>query len=134
MGKRAAKRRENFLGVLAMSRQSDELVIIVKTYDLIKWSCEHTSKFPRNFRFVLGDRIERNLLDILEWLIEAKYSKERIERLTKVNLRLEILRHELRLAKDLQCLRVNSYLFASQLVDEIGKLLGAWIRTSRGAS
>jgi hypothetical protein len=27
---------------------------------LILWSCNHTGKFPRNHRFVLGERIERN--------------------------------------------------------------------------
>ena len=35
--------------------------MITKTYDLILWSCNHTSRFPRNHRFVLGERIERNL-------------------------------------------------------------------------
>ena len=29
--------------------------MITKTYDLILWSCNHTSKFPRNHRFVLGE-------------------------------------------------------------------------------
>ncbi len=54
------------------SRKQEELEIIVKTYDLMKWCCEHTSKFPRNYRFVLGERIERNLYDILEWLIAGR--------------------------------------------------------------
>jgi hypothetical protein len=35
----------------------EELVVITKTYDLILWSCHHTGKFPRNHRFVLGERI-----------------------------------------------------------------------------
>ncbi|MCU0718087.1 MAG: four helix bundle protein [Pirellula sp.] len=48
------------------NRKQEELVIIVKTYDLMKWCCDHTSKFPRNYRFVLGERIERNLFEILE--------------------------------------------------------------------
>src|SRR5258708_4791183 len=43
-----------------------ELTFITKTYDLILWSCNRTSKFPRNHRFVLGERIERNLYDVLE--------------------------------------------------------------------
>ena len=47
-----------------------ELTVITKTYDLILWSCNHTSKFPRNHRFVLGDRIERNLFNLLETLIQ----------------------------------------------------------------
>jgi len=41
--------------------RDEELTIITKTYDLILWSCNHTSWFPRNHRFVLGERMERNL-------------------------------------------------------------------------
>jgi len=40
--------------------------VITKTYDLILWSRNHTSKFPRNHRFVLGERFERNLYGLLE--------------------------------------------------------------------
>ena len=32
-------------------KANEELVVIAKTYDLILWSCNHTSKFPRNHRF-----------------------------------------------------------------------------------
>ena len=37
--------------------EHEELTVITKTYDLILWSCNHTSKFPRNHRFVLGELI-----------------------------------------------------------------------------
>ena len=40
--------------------------MITKTHNLILCSCNHTSKFPRNRRFVLGERIERNLYGLLE--------------------------------------------------------------------
>ncbi len=56
--------------------------MITKTYDLILWSCNHTSKFPRNHRFVLGERIERNLYGLLETLIAAKYTRNRQRLLT----------------------------------------------------
>ena len=46
-----------------------ELVVITKTYDLILWSCNHTSRFPRRHRFVLGERLERSLYDLLETLM-----------------------------------------------------------------
>ena len=51
---------------MAERKRHEELVVITKTYDLILWSCNHTGKFPRNHRFVLGERIERNLYDLLE--------------------------------------------------------------------
>src|SRR5471032_1848980 len=58
---------------MAHMKQNNELNVITKTYDLILWSCNHTSKFPRNHRFVLGERIERNLYGLFETLIDAKY-------------------------------------------------------------
>ena len=109
-------------------RRTDELIVITKAYDLILWSCNHTGKFPRNHRFVLGERIERNLYDLLEILIRAKYTKQRQELLEQANLVLEILRFQMRLAKDLQCLEVQSYGFAAKAIDEIGKLVGGWLR------
>jgi len=111
-------------------REHEELVVITKTYDLVLWSCHHTGKFPRNHRFVLGERIERTLYDLLETLIRAKYTRQRQELLAGANLTLEILRFQMRLAKDLQCLRVDSYGFATKAIDEIGRLVGGWLKTS----
>ena len=106
-------------------KKNQELIVITKTYDLILWSCNHTSRFPRNHRFVLGERIERNLYNLLETLIRAKYTKQRQRLLEDANLMLEILRFQMRLAKDLQCLKINSYGFASNAINEIGRLIGA---------
>lgn len=112
-------------------KRNEELVIITKTYDLVLWSCQHTGRFPRQHRFVLGERLERNLYALLETLIQAKYSSERKPLLDAANLKLELLRFQIRLAKDLQCLQVKSYAFASKQIDEIGKLVGGWLRSDR---
>jgi 23S rRNA-intervening sequence protein len=109
--------------------ETQELTVITKTYDLILWSCNHTSKFPRNHRFVLGERIERNLYNLLETLIRAKYTKQRQRFLEDANLNLENLRFQMRLAKDLQCLKLNGYGFATKAIDEIGRLIGGWLRS-----
>lgn len=112
-------------------KKGEELVIITKTYDLILWSCNHTSRFPKQHRFVLGERLERSLYDLLETLIQAKYSRERTPLLNEANLKLEILRFQVRLAKDLECLQVKSYAFAAKQLDEIGKLVGGWLRSGK---
>ena len=52
-------------------KKQEELVVITKTYDLILWSCNHTGRFPRQHRFVLGERLERTLYDLLETLIQV---------------------------------------------------------------
>ena len=55
-------------------KKEQELVVITKTYDLILRSCNHTSHFPRNHRYDLGERIERHLYGLPETLIQAKYT------------------------------------------------------------
>src|SRR5215510_1439530 len=110
--------------------RAPELTVITKTYDLIVWSCQHTSRFPRNHRFVLGERIERHQYDLRETLIRARYTRQRQALLEQANLTLEVLRFQMRLAKDLQCLRVKSYAFAGKAVDEIGRLVGGWLKSS----
>ena len=112
-------------------KKDQELTVITKTYDLILWSCNHLSQFPRNHSFVLSERIERNHYGLLETLIAAKYTKNRQRLLEDANLSLEVLRFQMRLAKDLQCLKVESYGFAAKSIDEIGRLVGGWFR-SRG--
>lgn len=109
----------------------DELPVIVKTYDLILWSCNHTARFPRNHRFVLGERIERRLYSLLETLLEAKYQRERVQLLETANRHLEILRFQIRLAKDLQCLKLSGYEFASRAIDELGRMIGGWARKGK---
>jgi hypothetical protein len=35
---------------------------VTKAYDLLLWLINHVGKFPRSHRFVLGDRIESQIL------------------------------------------------------------------------
>ena len=56
---------------MAYRKDYEELTVITKTYDLTLWPWYHTGKFPRNHRFVLGERIELNLYNLLETLIRG---------------------------------------------------------------
>jgi hypothetical protein len=71
---------------------------------------------------------------LLETLLRAKYSKQRQPLLEQANLTLEILRFQMRLAKVLQCLHVESYAFAAKAIDEIGKLVGGRLKCGGGDS
>ena len=65
--------------------------------------------------------------------IQAKYNRERGLLLSEANLKLEVLRFQMRLAKDLQCLQVKSYAFAAKQIDEIGRLVGGWLKSGRAS-
>jgi hypothetical protein len=102
------------------------MIVSFNTCDFIVWPCQHTTKFPRNQRFTLGERIERNLYALLETLLRAKYSREWQAHLQEANLMLEILRFQMRLAKDLQCPRVDSYGFAVSPLGRDRQWVGGW--------
>jgi hypothetical protein len=112
-------------------RSQQELPIIRAYYDFVLWLSPKIAKFPRDRRFVLGERIERQLYAILEDLIRAKYRKDRKSILEQVNLGLEILRFQLRLAKDLRCLSLKSYGLASEKMVDVGRQVGGWQKQAR---
>jgi len=104
--------------------------VVEKHYQLILWMLPKIANFPKDQRFLLADRIERILLDILEMLIEAVYSKNKREILIKVNLKLDLLRFMMRIAKDMKYVNINAYDFFCQSSIEIGKMVGGWMRVS----
>jgi hypothetical protein len=84
-------------------------------------------------RFLLGDHIQTTVLEVTEGIVEATYSAQTEPILRRVNLALEKLRLLFRLAKDLRYLDLRRYEFAARSIDEIGRLIGGWIKAGRAA-
>jgi len=107
--------------------------IVEKMYELNVWLLQRVSKFPKDQRFILGDRLANKGLDIQDKLIEAALTKKGDEKsgvLNEVNLELEQFRYLLRLANDQKCMSRESWFFCSKNLLEIGKMLGGWIKNS----
>ena len=61
-----------------------DLPIIQEAHDLLLWYLPILQKLPRNCRYTLGARIENGLYDLHAGLIKARYNRERIARLEKL--------------------------------------------------
>ena len=105
-----------------------EIPAVTKLYDIILWLLPQVEKFPRDCKFTIGDRIVNNLLDSLETLIEAVYTKERQHLLRKLNLHLEKLRYLVRVSKDVRALSLKKYEYVFGEINELGKMIGGWMR------
>ncbi|BBD55732.1 unknown protein [Planktothrix agardhii NIES-204] len=106
----------------------EELPIIQKTYDLIKWYVPILNRLPKDHKFMLGDRMINCLYDILETLILARYSAEKLSYLESLNSQLDILRYQTRMLLDFQLISLDRYEFAGQQINDIGTDLGGWIK------
>ena len=109
-----------------------ELTVLTHVYDLLLWLIPATGRFPKNQRYLLGERIENQLLDVLDLLISARYSKEKADILRSCNLKLEQFRYLLRLCKDLRLFDLRRYEYAAGKVEEIGRQVGGWQKHETG--
>jgi four helix bundle protein len=108
----------------------EELPIFVKWIDFLKWLFLTTDKFPKKARFTFAERINNLALDIVGDLIEARYTKNKVHHLKAANLRLEKLRVLLRICYESQFLSHKGHEHAMYSINEVGKMLGGWMRTS----
>jgi len=108
------------------SRASDELIAITKAYDLAREVTHRVLKYPRSHRFVLGDRTLAAAYDVLDLLVAAKYSREKVGYLDRANLSLERMRFQVRLAHDERIMSTAQYETLARLIDEVGRLIGGW--------
>ena len=106
----------------------NDLPVIQKTYDLIKYYIPILNRLPKNHKFALGDRIIAELYNLLEGLITAQYSGEKLNLLKALNGKLSILRYQTRLLHDFKLITTKRYQFITQQLNEIGKNLGRWIK------
>lgn len=98
-------------------------------HDLLLWIIPQLDKFPRSRRFTLGERIETGLLEVLELLVEAAYTRNKDASLRRANLKLEVVRHLWRLAHELKVMATRQYEHGARLLDDLGRQIGGWLRS-----
>ena len=103
--------------------------IFTRTYDLLRWLIPVTAKFPRSQRFVLAAAVQQAALKFQEQIIAAAHARNPRPALEEADIALSQLRTHLRLCRDLEFLSQGQYQHAAAMVNEIGKLLGGWLKT-----
>jgi four helix bundle protein len=106
----------------------NEVLVVTKFYDIMKWLIPQISKLPRSHKFTLGDRIINQGLDILMLLVEANYTRDKAVLLRQANQELEQLRYLLRLCKDLELFPLQRYEHISREINEVGSQIGGWLK------
>jgi len=109
-----------------------ELLVLARFEELAGWFFERTASWPKSARFTMTQRLENHALDVIEDLVVARYSPiERSRRLEDVNLRLERMRHLLRLAVRSRACPGSTFESTMRGLDEVGRMLHGWRSTLR---
>ena len=121
----------------------NEMVIFTRTYDFVSWLIPLTLNFPRSQRWIVTARLQAAALEFFELIVEAnaQHGQARASRLRAADAELVKVRLYLRLCEHWRWFTPGQYRHASEMVAEVGRLLGGWIKTvmpeaaaSRGAA
>ena len=108
-----------------------DIPIFAKLYDFYIDLSQTISAFPKTKRYSLGQKLDSLTLKILELLLSVPAKKDKIPTLGKISVKLDLLKILVRIAKDTQALTNKNYLGLQTRLNEIGKMLGGWIRASK---
>lgn len=110
-----------------------DIPIFKKTYELYKEFYICLQNFPRQHRYSLGQKCESLILEILELILHASQmiKSEKLPQLSRASVKINLLRVHLRLAEDIKALDKKHYLALQERLDEIGRMIGGWIKTAR---
>lgn len=110
-----------------------DIPIFQKTYDLYKELYSYRNTIPKADRYALWQKCEVTLLDTLESLLLASQlpKKDKSDILEKASLKLNMFRVFVRLCKEVKALDEKKYIALQAKIDEIGRMLGGWIRSSK---
>ena len=88
------------------------------------------ARLPRNQRYVVGERVEENLVGVLEHLLRAKFAREKRRLLEEASIRLDLVRYEVRILHDAGLLREGAYGNFCEKLTEVGRQVGGWMRSA----
>ncbi|MGC9602917.1 MAG: four helix bundle protein [Minisyncoccia bacterium] len=110
-----------------------DIPIFKKSYELYKTFYGYRTIIAKQDRYAIWQRSEDTTLEILEGILAASqaYKTDKLPALEKVSLKLNILRVFLRLMKEVKTLDNKKYIALQSLVDEIGRMLGGWIKSTK---
>jgi hypothetical protein len=108
-----------------------DIPIFKKSYELYKAIYSYRTIIAKQDRYTIWSKCENTTLDIIELLMLAsqKYKSEKLIILEDTSHKLNLLRIFIRLMKDIQAIDNKKYLILQTSIDEIGRMLGGWIKS-----
>lgn len=106
--------------------------IFEKTEAFLDWLLPLTAQFPRQHRFGLARRTEDRALDFYEQTVRAAKADKPGRFLYEADVQLTQLAFYLRRGRKMSLLTAKQYRRGSELLAELGRLLGGWLRRETG--
>jgi len=120
----------NFSQVSPPPQDQFSLSLIQKLVQAYKLWHGFLPNFSKDSRYTIGTKIDSLFLETIELIIKATYSDkvEKLVSLKNASVKLDLLKFFLQIAWEIKSLDNKKYILISEKLDEIGKMLGGWIK------
>ncbi|MBU3942396.1 four helix bundle protein [Patescibacteria group bacterium] len=87
--------------------------------------------FSKDSRYTIGTKIDHLFLETIELIIKASYSDktEKLIFLKNASSKLDFIKFFLQMTWEIKSLNDKKYILLSEKLNEIGKMLGGWIKS-----
>jgi len=110
-----------------------DIPVFKKTYDLYKDFTALRATVPKKDRYTIWQSCEGHILEVIESILTASQlpKSTKLPVLERASLKLNMGRVFIRLMKDTRVIDPKRYLILQASLDEIGRMLGGWIRSTK---
>ncbi len=114
-----------------LGNSTEPAVVVQRAYDWTLWIIPKVEKFPKSYRFSIGQSLVTASIELLMNLVDATYQTRNAGSLGAAVREVNRIRYLVRLAKDLRVINLAGHEFAAKAMDEVGRMAGGWLKSTR---
>lgn len=107
---------------------SEYLLIEKKIRDMIVYNNIMLKQFPKHEKYLLAAKIRETGYSLLELAVMANKKYIKKTTFTEFDVKHEVIRQMINLAFELEYIDSQKHRVSQLKVDEVGRMLGAWIK------
>lgn len=119
---------------MAQTRRQD-LLIYQKYVDLIEYSYDRLRKYPKNEKFALVVEMRQSMFSTMRLILRANKiygdKQKRLDLLNEIDAEIQVQKFFVRFSHKERYISNKNYMEWARRLDEIGKILGGWIKATR---
>ncbi len=113
---------------IAGSIKQDDLLLRKAVEEMIVWAHRPLQQFPKSERHVLAAEMRRTMYELLRLVITANHRYYKKTTLQDMDVQLDLLRSQVRIAQQLEYLKFKDYEGWARHLSGVGNLLGGWLK------
>ena len=107
------------------------LPIYKATYDFLLACINATSHFPREYKYTLGEKLQKVAVDLVVLIYKANVNIDKVQYLEKMQEEIQLLYLFLRVSHDIKILPTEKYARIVKMIDDISKQVTGWLSSNR---